>query len=91
MERMRRRPDAGTGNNSVRNQFEFVKLRCDVGQLDLTDFFEKWGFFWVGQITVSDYGRSQYAITQQMVDETKSYIASKQYEKPTVDVTTVED
>jgi hypothetical protein len=43
MERMRGRPDAGTGNDSVRNQFEFVKLCCDAGQLDLTDFFDKWG------------------------------------------------
>ena len=91
MEQMRLRPDAGSGNDSIRNQFEFVKICCDVAKLDLTDFFEKWGFFWVGQITVSDYGRSQYTITQQMVDEAKSYIAKKQYEKPAVDLTTVED
>ena len=66
MERMRGRPDAGTGNDSVRNQFEFVKLCCDAGQLDLTAFFDKWGFFWVGTLTVDDYGKFSYTITQEM-------------------------
>ena len=60
MEQMRRRPDAGPGNDSIRNQFEFVKICCDVSKLDLTDFFEKWGFFWVGQLTVKDYGNYQF-------------------------------
>jgi hypothetical protein len=45
MEQMRGRPDAGSRDDSIRNQFEFVKICCDVAELDLTDFFEKWGFF----------------------------------------------
>lgn len=91
MERMRRRPDAGTGNDSIRNQFEFVKLCCDVGQLDLTDFFDKWGFFWVGTLTVDDYGKFSYTITQEMVDETRSYVAKKRYQKPSADLTLIEE
>jgi len=91
MEQMRNRPYAGSGDDSIRNQFEFVKICCDVAKLDLTDFFEKWGFFWVGELTVSDYRRYRYTITQQMVDETKSCIARKQYPKPAVDITAVED
>jgi hypothetical protein len=91
MEEMRRRPDAGRGDDSVRNQFEFVKICCDVANLDLTDFFEQWGFFWVGEITVKDYRDYHYAITQQMVDDTRSYIASKNYEKPAEDITLIED
>ena len=91
MERMRRRPDAGTGNDSVRNQFEFVKLCCDMGQLDLTDFFDKWGFFWVGTLTVDDYGKFNITITQEMVDETRSYIAKKRYQKPSADLTQIEE
>ncbi len=91
MEQMRRRPDAGRGNESIRNQFEFVKICCDVGELDLTDFFDKWGFFWVGELTVNDYRKYQYTITQQMVDDTKSYIAKKKYEKPAEDITLTED
>jgi hypothetical protein len=91
MEEMRRRPDAGRGNESIRNQFEFVRICCDVAKLDLTDFFEKWGFFWVGDLTVKDYGTSQFRITQQMVDDTKSYVASQKYPEPEVDLTLIED
>ncbi len=91
MEQMRCRPDAGRGNDSIRNQFEFVKICCDVAELDLTDFFDKWGFFWVGEITVNDYRKYDFKITQQMVDDTKSYIAKKQYKKPAVDITLIED
>jgi hypothetical protein len=68
-----------------------VKICCDVAQLDLTDFFEKWGFFWVGELTVDDYGNHQYTITQAMVDEVKSYVAAKQYQKPATDLTLTED
>jgi hypothetical protein len=91
MEQMRRRPDAGSGNESIRNQFEFVKICCEVGKLDLTDFFEKWGFFWVGKIKVEDYGNFDYNITQKMVDETKTYIAGKKYKQPLEDVSLVKD
>ena len=91
MEEMRLRPHAGTGDESIRNQFEFVKICCDVSKMDLTDFFDKWGFFWVGEITVNDYGKYHFKITQQMVDATKSYIANKNYEKPADDITLVED
>ena len=91
MEQMRRRPDAGSGDQSIQNQFEFVKICCDVSELDLTDFFDKWGFFWVGEMTVNDYRKYRFAITQQMVDETKSYIANKNYKQPTEDITLIED
>jgi hypothetical protein len=91
MEEMRRRPDAGTGNNAIRNQFEFIKIACDVTKTDLTDFFDKWGFFWVGELKVGDYGNYKYTITQQMVDETKAYIAKQQYKKPAEDISLTED
>ncbi len=91
MEEMRLRPDGGRGNDSIRNQFEFVKICCDVAKLDLTDFFDKWGFFWVGDMTVKDYRTYRYEITQEMVDDVKSYIANKKYKKPSEDITLVED
>ncbi len=90
MEQMRRRRDGGRGNDSIRNQFEFVKICCDVAKLDLTDFFDKWGFFWVGELTVKDYRNYHFTITQQMVNDVKSYIAEKTYEKPTEDITLIE-
>jgi hypothetical protein len=91
MEEMRRRPDAGSGNEAIRNQFEFVKICCDVAQLDLTDFFDKWGFFWVGSLTVNDYGKYDYTITQQMVDDAKAYIAQKKYKQPAADITLLQE
>ena len=62
-----------------------------MSKLDLTDFFDKWGFFWVGELTVKDYRTYNYTITQAMVDETKAYIANKQYKKPADDITLIED
>ena len=91
MEEMRRRPDAGSGNEAIRNQFEFVKICCDVAELDLTEFFDRWGFFWVGQVTVNDYAKYDYIITQQMVDDAKSYVARKNFPKPVADLTLIED
>lgn len=89
MEAMRTRSHAGTGNNSIRNQFEFIKICCDVTGKDLTDFFQKWGFFWVGTISLNDYGDYVMTVTDEMVAETKAYIS--QYPAMDVDLTMVED
>ncbi len=91
MEEMRGRPSAGRGNDSIRDQFEFVKMCCDVGKVDLTEFFEKWGFFWTGDLRVNDYREYRYRITEEMVEETKAYIAGKGYPKPAEDLTLLED
>jgi len=91
MEQMRLRPDAGSGKDSIRNQFEFVKICCEVGKLNLTEFFDKWGFFWVGELSVNDYGKFKYTITQEMVDETRSYIAKQGYQNPAEDLTLIEE
>ncbi len=87
MEEMRNRPDAGRGNDSIHNQFEFIEICSDVVQRDLTQFFEQWGFFWVGQLDVQDYGDYTYTITQDRVDATKSAIAAKSYTAPKDDIT----
>lgn len=87
MEEMRRRPDAGTGNDSIRNQFEFVKICCDVARLDLTDFFDRWGFFWVGKLHLEDYAKYDFDISQTLVDDTKAYVAKQGYPKPADDLT----
>jgi hypothetical protein len=91
MEEMRRRPAAGRGDDSIRNQFEFMKICCDVAELDLTEFFEKWGFFRTGEFTVRDYRTYNFEVTQEMVDDVRSYIAKKGYKKPGTDITLIED
>lgn len=91
METMRTQPDAGRGNKSINNMFEFIKICCDVTKTDLTDFFDKWGFFYVGQMEINDYAKYSFDITQKMVDDTKAYITSKNYSKPSVDITTTDE
>ncbi len=91
MEKMRQTPDAGRGNDSIKNQFEFMKICCDVGKTDLTDFFEKYGFFWVGELKLKDYRNYHFKITKEMADGTRSYIAGKKYKKPKTDITLLED
>lgn len=91
MEEMRNRPDSGRGNKSINNMFEFMKISCDITQTDLTDFFDQWGFFFVGTLEINDYARYNFEITQKMVDDTKEYIASKKYKKPAKDITLVTD
>ena len=64
--------------------FDFIKISCDVTKTDLTDFFDQWGFFVVGKMSINDYDHYEFNVTQQMVDNTKSYIASNEYITPNV-------
>lgn len=87
MEQMRNQPHSGIRNESINNMFDFIKITSDVTKTDLTDFFEQWGFFYVGKLNIEDYAKYEFNITQEMVDETKAYIASKNYKKPADDIT----
>lgn len=89
MEEMRKRPHQGTGNKSINNQFQFIEICCDVTKTDLTDFFDKWGFFYVGDIELTDYRKYKFTVTQQQVDEVKARVAAKNYPKPDLDLTLV--
>lgn len=91
MEHMRNNPDKGKGNASINNMYEFIKVSCDLLKTDLTDFFEKWGFFVTGTFDVRDYSNYQFTVTPEMVEETKKYIAGKKYQKPGCDVSELKD
>ena len=67
MEEMRKRPEAGRGNDSILNQFQFIRICCDVGKVDLTDFFEQWGFFRTGEIKLKDYRNYRFVVTPEIV------------------------
>jgi len=60
----------------------FVKNTCDAVQEDLTDFFTNTGFLKPIDGTMDDYVSQQLTITQNMIDEVKSYVLSKGYAKP---------
>ena len=70
---------------------EFCRLACVVSKTDLTEFFQRWGFFYVGEVDVVDYGKYIYNITKEDVDKVKKAIASYKFPKPVKDITKYED
>ena len=54
MEQMRNQPHSGIRNESINNMFDFIKICSDVTKTDLTDFFDQWGFFYVGKLSIDD-------------------------------------
>lgn len=60
-------------------QLNFVKLVSEVGNLDMVDFFRKWGMLSPVDAEIDDYGKRQFVITQDDIDKTISDIKSKNY------------
>ncbi len=60
-------------------QLIFYQRACDAAQLDLTEFFETWGFFIPVDIEYEQYGPCRYKVTQEMIDEAKANVAAKKY------------
>ena len=77
--------------NPAVHQLNFIKTACEVSKTDLTEFFNQYGFFKVGTLTYDDYGRYRYDMTQEMVDECKSYIKNLNLAKPTVEISQLTD
>ncbi|MDD4777223.1 MAG: M60 family metallopeptidase [Fermentimonas sp.] len=81
----------GNRNKDYLNMLEFCRLACEVSQTDLTEFFERWGFFYVEKIEVNDYANYQYDILEEDVAAVKKAIADMNLPKPKVDITLLED
>ncbi|MFD1770491.1 M60 family metallopeptidase [Sphingobacterium suaedae] len=77
--------------NPAVHQLNFIKTACEVAKTDLTEFFDKYGFFYVGEMQYDDYGKYEYKMSQQMVDECKNAIKSMNLEKPKLDISTLTD
>jgi len=77
--------------NPAVHQLNFIKTACIVSKVDLSDFFDQYGFFYVGELEYDDYGKYNYKMTQEMVDQCKSDIANMKLPKPKVDLTTLRD
>lgn len=90
---MRKQEPLGNGQRSkdYLNMLEFCRLACEVSQTDLTEFFERWGFFFVGDIEVNDYAMYRYTVLQEEVDAVKKAIAAMNLSKPKIDITLMED
>jgi hypothetical protein len=68
-----------------RHQLHFVRTACKAANLDLTYFFEQWGF-----LTPVSNG-TVFVITQAQIDALKAEIAGKKYPKPPKDFTGIQD
>lgn len=58
-------------------QMRFVQCACEAAYMDLTEFFDAWGFLTPIDEIISDYGDKQYTVTQSMIDNLKSQMASR--------------
>lgn len=70
------------GKNQGLNQLDFVRQVCAISQLNMIDFFEKWGFLKPVNTVLNDYGNKNFIITQSDIDALKVEISSKGYATP---------
>jgi len=90
-EEYRTKPNPPAAETEGRFQLHFVRTACNVAKLDLTEFFEKWGFLTPIDTTINDYGSYRFTVTQAQVDALKAEIAGKGYPKPARDFTKITD
>ncbi|WP_291592502.1 M60 family metallopeptidase [Bacteroides sp.] len=58
-------------------QMQYAKAVCKVANMDMTEFFERWGFFREAFIpNYEQYGTYMYMVSQQLIDQTKAYMAT---------------
>ena len=56
-------------------QMQFVEAVCKVANVNLTDFFQTWGFFTPIDRDIEQYGTYRYTVTNAMINATKATIA----------------
>lgn len=66
--------------NPGENQMMYAKMASQAANENLTEFFERWGFFVPISIKVNQYGTYNYIITDAMIQETKEFM--KQFPAP---------
>lgn len=62
------------------NQMMYTRMACRAANENLTDFFERWGFFVPISMKVNQYGTYNYIVTDAMIKETKEFM--KQFPAP---------
>lgn len=80
IESIRTTPDYTTKfNSSGKQQINWMKLACDKAQLNLLPFFEKAGMLRPINAYIDDYTKDWNIITEEMIDELRTYIETKGY------------
>jgi hypothetical protein len=67
-------------------QLDFVRQVCRISNLNMLDFFEKWGFLRPVDKSLDDYGTKRFTVTQAQVNALKQEIQNKNYPMPHTDV-----
>ena len=57
-------------------QLEYYEACCKVSGLDLTDFFDAWGFFRPVDYDYKQYVTVRYKVTEEMIDASKARVAA---------------
>lgn len=80
-EYLRENPISGTsGVNGKFNQLRFAEACCEIAQMDLSEFFEAWGFFVpMSGAYVSDYNNYYVTLTPEDAEESRKKM--QKYEK----------
>ena len=77
---VRNYPDARSVSDEEA-MLRFCELVSDLVQLDMTEFFERWGFLTPVDVWWSDYGAKKIQIGQERIDKARAHMAK--YPKPT--------
>ena len=74
------REDRITESDPGGAQLKFAMKASEAAGEDLTDFFDLWGFFIPGEDTIEQYGTWKYKVTEEMIQEAKTFM--KKFPKP---------
>ena len=72
---LRANPLAATAPGTA--QMQYAKAVCTVANMDMTEFFERWGFF--REVFIPEYeqyGKTMYMVSQPLINQTKEYMAT---------------
>lgn len=72
-------------------QLDFVRVVCNIGKINLLEFFEDWGFLRPIDCEINDYGMKTMRITQQQIDDLVKEITVNHYPKPSIRVQDLTD
>lgn len=71
----RLRQDRIVESNPGEGQLKFAMNACAAANENLTEFFERWGFFEKVDTEIEQYGKCKYKVTDDMISKAKAYMA----------------
>jgi len=72
-------------------QLDFVRQVCRISNLNMLDFFQKWGFLTPVDEKLNDYGTKRFTVTESQIDALKKEINQQGYLMPHKDVHLIQE